>query len=51
MDEQRTFDAGRPVVLRGGTVLTMDSGRQVLVGGDVGVYSVTIVRPQAPRSG
>jgi cytosine/adenosine deaminase-related metal-dependent hydrolase len=30
-----TFDTGRPVVFRGGTVLTMDAGRTVLSGADV----------------
>ncbi|HEX6056635.1 MAG TPA: hypothetical protein VFY98_12550, partial [Intrasporangium sp.] len=29
------FESGRPLVLRGGTVLTMDAGKTVLTGGDV----------------
>ena len=29
------FESGRPLVLRGGTVLTLDAGKTVLTGGDV----------------
>jgi cytosine/adenosine deaminase-related metal-dependent hydrolase len=35
MDERIDFGAGRPVVLRGGTVLTMDDAHRVLPRGDV----------------
>ncbi|WP_214368764.1 amidohydrolase family protein [Pseudonocardia sp. H11422] len=35
MSHPKEFDAGRPVVLRGGTVLTMDDAKQVLPGCDV----------------
>jgi cytosine/adenosine deaminase-related metal-dependent hydrolase len=35
MSQPSQFEAGRPVVLRNGTVLTMDDGRRVLRGSDV----------------
>ncbi|MFD2419876.1 amidohydrolase family protein [Amycolatopsis pigmentata] len=35
MNARPAFEAGRPVVLRNGTVLPMDSGHQVLTGTDV----------------
>src|SRR5690242_20103912 len=35
MNMRPEFEAGRPVVLRGGTVLPMDSARQVRTGADV----------------
>ncbi|HEU5417279.1 MAG TPA: amidohydrolase family protein [Streptosporangiaceae bacterium] len=35
MSDTADFGSGRPVVLRGGTVLTMDDAGQVLAGGDV----------------
>jgi cytosine/adenosine deaminase-related metal-dependent hydrolase len=35
MSDPNDFGSGRPVVFRGGTVLTLDDARQVLAGGDV----------------
>ena len=42
MGEPADFGAGRPVVLRGGTVLAMDDARSVLPRADVLVIGGTI---------
>ena len=42
MDEPADFGAGRPVVLRGGTVLAMDDARSVIPHADVLVIGDTI---------
>jgi cytosine/adenosine deaminase-related metal-dependent hydrolase len=50
MNEQTTFAPGRPVILRGGTVLPMDDGRQVLADADVLVVDdrIAAVGPDLP---
>ncbi|MEU8377718.1 amidohydrolase family protein [Streptosporangium sp. NPDC048865] len=50
MGERVRFEAGRPVVLRGGTVLPMDDGRRVLPGTDVLVVDdrIAAVGPRLP---
>ena len=48
MGEPADFEAGRPIVLRGGTVLVMDDARSVLPGADVLISgdTVTAVGPR-----
>ncbi|MEU8041455.1 amidohydrolase family protein [Streptosporangium sp. NPDC049078] len=50
MSERIRFEPGRPVVLRGGTVLPMDDGRRVLTGTDVLVVGdrIAAVGPELP---
>ena len=50
MSDPNHFGSGRPVVFRGGTVLTLDDSRQVLTGSDVLVVEdrIAAVGPELP---
>jgi cytosine/adenosine deaminase-related metal-dependent hydrolase len=43
MGEPADFEAGRPIVLRGGTVLVMDDARSLLPGADVLISGDTVI--------